>query len=234
MIARSILSFTIILSIFSSSSSAPAADTKPECQAWADAGECDNNPTFMTANCATSCAKVAEVAQANAAKIANINSFFDLSAKNIDGEEIHFEEFEGLVTVITNVASYCGYTDSHYKGLKELHEHFENDFVEIMVFPCNQFGKQEPGSALEISEFCEKKGFQGTIMEKIDVNGPNTHPVYLYLKQQAGPTNIKWNFATYYVIDHKGNVQSFNGVEPMDLVPTIEEFLDQIDEEDEL
>ena len=127
-----------------------------------------------------------------------------------------------------------GYTDSHYKGLKELRGHFEDDPVDIVVFPCNQFGKQEPGTAAEITEFCQKKGFEGDVMQKIDVNGPNTHPVYLYLKKQAGPAKINWNFATYYVIDHEGNVEAFNGVEPMELVSVIEEMLEEIDEEEEL
>ncbi|GKY96508.1 hypothetical protein MPSEU_000610400 [Mayamaea pseudoterrestris] len=226
----SLLSSLLALSV---ADDVPAADVKPECPGWAEAGECESNSDFMSTNCATSCAKAAEVVQANEAKIADIDSFFDLAANNIEGEEIHFDEFEGIVTVITNVASQCGYTDSHYKGLKELHEHYENDFVEVMVFPCNQFGAQEPGSSEEISQFCEKKGFHGTVMEKIDVNGPETHPVYLFLKREAGPANIKWNFATYYVIDHRGGVQVFNGVEPLDLIPAIDEILDEIDEEEE-
>jgi glutathione peroxidase len=102
-----------------------------------------------------------------------------------------------------------------------------------MIFPCNQFGQQEPGTAQEITEFCDKKGFQGTIMQKIDVNGPDTHPVYLYLKHSAGPAEIKWNFATYYVIDHHGDVQAFNGIEPKELVPVIEELLEIMQEEEE-
>jgi glutathione peroxidase len=209
------------------------ADVKPECKAWSEQGECDSNPEFMNLNCATSCEEIAKANEANAAKIANIESFFDLSANTIEGEVLNFDELEGIVTVITNVASQCGYTDSHYAGLKELHDHFADDFVEVMIFPCNQFGQQEPASAAEISEFCERKGFRGTVMEKIDVNGPNTHPVYLFLKREAGPPSIKWNFATYYVIDDRGNVEVFNGVEPLDLIPHIEELLDEIAAEEE-
>ena len=232
MMYASTFTLSLLLTLLSSAAAVPA-DTKPECKAWSEAGECETNSEFMNANCATSCDEAGKAAEANAAKIADIESFFDLSAKNIEGEVIQFSELEGMITVITNVASHCGYTDSHYKGLKELHEHFENDFVEIMVFPCNQFGQQEPGTAQEISQFCEKKGFHGTVMEKIDVNGPNSHPVYLFLKQEAGPPAIKWNFATYYVIDHRGNVDVFNGIEPIELIPNIEELLDIMEEEEE-
>ena len=73
--------------------------------------------------------------------ISHIKSFFELTAKDIDGNLIEFETFRGQVTVLVNVASYCGYTESHYKGLVELWEHVKQEAVNILAFPCNQFGK---------------------------------------------------------------------------------------------
>jgi hypothetical protein len=94
----------------------------------------------MLQNCAVACAKVQAAANADNAAIAGIGSFFDLSAPDIDGNEIKFEQFRGQVTVLVNVASYCGYTESHYQGLVELYGHVKGEAVNILAFPCNQFG----------------------------------------------------------------------------------------------
>jgi glutathione peroxidase len=77
-----------------------------------------------------------------------------------------------------------------------------------MLFPCNQFGEQEPGTAEEIQSFCASREVDAVLMEKIDVNGPNTAPVYQWLKTQAGPEEITWNFGTYYIVDPEGHVTS--------------------------
>jgi len=150
--------------------------------------------------------------------IKHINSFFELSANDIDGEEIAFDLFRGIVTIVVNVASYCGYTESHYRELVALHRDLSStDKVEIMAFPCNQFGEQEPEPCPAIKQFAERKGVEFRMMDKIDVNGPTAHIVYKYLKKMAGPSRIEWNFATYYVISPDGYVQSFNGVLPSKL-----------------
>jgi len=116
------------------------------------------------------------------------------------------------------VASYCGYTESHYRSLVQLYSQFENTSpVEILAFPCNQFGQQEPKSNEEIKDFSSSKGVKFRMMDKIDVNGPNASLVYKYLKSKAGPSQIQWNFATYFVIGPDGSVQSFSGVEPLEL-----------------
>lgn len=91
----------------------------------------------------------------------------------------------------------------------------------MIVQPCNQFGKQEPGTADEIKQFAASKGVKFQMMEKIDVNGPKTHLVYKYLKHVTKTTAIGWNFATYFVVDPVGNVEAHSGVEPMTLLPLI-------------
>ena len=94
------------------------------CQLWAEGGDCDKNPTYMLENCKESCRKVAIASLRAAKELASIESFFDLSAKDIHGDIIEFSRFRGQVTILTNVASYCGYTDSHYKGVSNFYVSF--------------------------------------------------------------------------------------------------------------
>ena len=133
-------------------------------------------------------------------------NLYQLSFNNIDGEEISFKSYEGKVILIVNTASNCGLT-YHYKGLENLYNEFKDDGLEIIGFPCNQFGKQEPGSAEEIKSFCDHNyGVSFELSEKIDVNGSNAHPVFKYLKSNLGGllgNRIKWNF-TKFVIDKNG------------------------------
>lgn len=171
----------------------------------------------MLANCGTSCAKVEETAAARDAEIAAIGSFFDLSANDLEGNPVKFEQFRGQVTILTNVASYCGYTESHYTQLVELWSQLKNENVNILAFPCNQFGQQEPGTAEEIKAFAASKGVKFTMMEKIDVNGPGAALVYKYLKRRTGVDFITWNFATYFVVAPDGSVTQHSGVEPLEL-----------------
>lgn len=91
--------------------------------------------------------------------------------------------------------------------------------LSLYVQPCNQFGKQEPGTAEEIKQFAASKGVQFRMMEKIDVNGPDAHIVYKYLKHVTGTKAIGWNFATYFIVDPVGNVEAHHDVEPMMLLP---------------
>lgn len=95
----------------------------------------------MLKECKESCDRIQSEKSADMEAISQIKSFFELSAKDIDGNLIEFETFRGQVTVLVNVASYCGYTESHYKGLVELWEHVKQEAVNILAFPCNQFGK---------------------------------------------------------------------------------------------
>ena len=111
----------------------------------------------------------------------------------------------------------AGYTNEHYKEMIALHSTFRGHGFEILAFPCNQFHEQEPDSNSEIQEFCDEKGVQFLVMDKIDVNGPETHDVYRFLKDKVGPDKIDWNFGTYNLIDRKGNIKAYNGISPRSL-----------------
>lgn len=195
----------VILGIFFSSSSSnlvvgnnvPAPDDNDGCGHWAESGECDTNPNYMIQHCATSCDKIQRAALETEKELANISSFYDLSANDIDGQLVHFKDYIGRVIIIVNVASFCGYTESHYKGLVELWSHVNAEPIEIWAFPCNQFGGQEPESNEKIKQFAENKGVTFRMMDKIQVNGPNASIVYKYLKHAAGPANIQWNFGKW-------------------------------------
>jgi glutathione peroxidase len=210
--------------LFLTRANAVRADRNDSCEAWANQGECEANQPYMLVHCATSCDAVAKAASEG---LDGIESFFDLSAKDIDGNAIAFESFRGKVTVLTNVASYCGYTESHYRGLVELWSVMSDKAVEILAFPCNQFGAQEPEEADKIKDFASSKGVRFRIMEKINVNGPNAHQVYKYLKAQAGPPSINWNFGTYFVVGPNGVVESHSGVGPMELRDVVDEILEK-------
>jgi len=211
-------------------------DDEVGCVEWATAGECNLNPRYMLEHCPVACWRQAELDRAMAEeieeKIGHINSFFELEARNIDKELVKFDQFRGKVTVITNVASYCGYTESHYKGLIKLYDQFKTSALDfnILAFPCNQFGEQEPEECPSIKRFAKTKGVEFMMMDKVDVNGVGAHPVYHYLKKVAGPPKINWNFSTYYVVSPSGSVQSLSGVKPLDLVPYILEAMSAEDE----
>ena len=135
--------------------------------------------------------------------------FYDLSAKAIDGSEVKFERFRGKPVLVVNVASKCGFTPQ-YKGLEELYEKYEGQGLVVLGFPCDQFGHQEPGNEEQIQTFCETKfGVKFPMFAKIEVNGPNTHPVYEHLKNEApgvlGTKGIKWNF-TKFLVDRSRSV----------------------------
>lgn len=134
---------------------------------------------------------------------------FDFSAEDAKGDNVALENFRGKVLLIVNTASKCGFTPQ-YEGLEKLQTDYHEKGFEVLAFPCNQFGKQEPGSNEEIVEFCTTR-FSATfpIFSKIDVNGADTHPLYAWLKQQAkgimGTERIKWNF-TKFLINREGEV----------------------------
>lgn len=127
---------------------------------------------------------------------AHAGSVYDHKLKDIDGKDTSLAQHKGKVILMVNVASRCGFT-GQYKGLEELHQKFKDKGLVVCGFPCNQFGKQEPGSEKEIKEFCSTKyGVTFPMYSKIDVNGPNRHPVYEEVIGEKGPLkgNIRWNF----------------------------------------
>ena len=133
-------------------------------------------------------------------------NLYKIAINSLQGEAINFEDFKGKKILFVNVASECGFTPQ-YKDLQELHSKYKDKLVVIGV-PCNQFGKQEPGNALQIETFCEKNyGVNFLMTEKVDVKGENQHPLYAWLtqKEKNGIKNssIKWNFQKY-LIDENG------------------------------
>ena len=134
---------------------------------------------------------------------------FDFSATSLAGKPADLAACKGKVLLIVNTASQCGFTPQ-YKGLEELHQEFHDRGFEVLGFPCNQFGAQEPGDSKDIAQFCERNyGVTFPLFEKIDVNGGGTHPLFAWLKNEApgilGTRDIKWNF-TKFLVDRSGKV----------------------------
>ncbi len=132
-----------------------------------------------------------------------MSSVYDFSAQVLMGEQQSLSAYEGKVVLVVNTASKCGFTPQ-YKGLEVLHQKYKDRGLAILGFPCNQFGKQEPGGAEEIGGFCERNfGVTFPLFAKVDVNGDNAHPLFAHLKQQApgvlGTKSIKWNFTKFLV-----------------------------------
>jgi glutathione peroxidase len=137
-----------------------------------------------------------------------MSSIYEFKIPTPQGEE-SMEKYKDKALLIVNTASRCGFTPQ-YEGLQALYDKYKAKGFEILAFPCNQFGDQEPGSDSEIKSFCEiNYSIQFPIMKKVEVNGKNTHPLYHFLKTQApgllGLKDIKWNF-TKFLVDKNGKV----------------------------
>jgi glutathione peroxidase len=136
-------------------------------------------------------------------------SIHHFTARLGSGEDKSLGDYRGKVLLIVNVASKCGFT-TQYKGLQALYEQLRPRGLEILAFPCDQFGHQEPGSDAEIATFCETSfGVTFPLFAKIDVNGSGAHPLYKWLKQQKSGligSGIKWNF-TKFLVDRDGKVR---------------------------
>jgi glutathione peroxidase len=133
-------------------------------------------------------------------------SFFDFTANSLQGSPISMENFSGKTILVVNTASKCGLTPQ-YEGLEKLYQKYKDKGLVILGFPCNQFGNQEPGDEKSISEGCLiNYGVSFPMFSKIEVNGDNTHPIYIYLKKALPGilgSRIKWNF-TKFLIDSNG------------------------------
>jgi glutathione peroxidase len=156
--------------------------------------------------------------------------FYEFEVTTIDGRRQRLDEVRGQVVLVVNVASRCGYT-RQYQGLQQLHEQFEGRGLRILGFPCNQFGAQEPGTDAEIQTFaCDTYGVGFPMFSKIDVNGPDRHPLYAWLTSQdtapTGPGDVAWNFEKF-LIDREGRVvgRYASRVTPADLAPAVEKLL---------
>jgi len=136
-------------------------------------------------------------------------SVYDFSVNDIRGEPVKLDRYRGKVMLIVNTASECGFTPQ-YKGLEAMYEKLHAKGLEVLGFPCNQFGGQEPGDEQQIAQFCELNyGVTFPMFAKVDVNGDKTAPLYKYLKAEKpgllGSEAIKWNF-TKFLVDRDGKV----------------------------
>jgi glutathione peroxidase len=136
-------------------------------------------------------------------------SVHDFHQPSIDGTAKSLADFAGQALLIVNVASQCGLTP-HYTGMQALYERYAARGFAVLGFPCNQFGKQEPGTEDQIAQFCESHyGVTFPMFSKLEVNGPNRHPLYAWLTAQAttpeGSGDISWNFGKF-VVDPSGAV----------------------------
>ncbi|GAA0199578.1 glutathione peroxidase [Kangiella japonica] len=136
-------------------------------------------------------------------------TIYDYSAVLNNGQEVSLKDYQGKVLLIVNTASACGFTPQ-YEGLEKLYQEFSGQGLEVLAFPCNQFGKQESGSDDEIKNFCDLNfNISFPLFQKVDVNGDKAHPLYQHLKKEAtgllGSQKIKWNF-TKFLVDKDGKV----------------------------
>ena len=136
---------------------------------------------------------------------------YDFTVKDIGGDPVPLDHYRGKVLLVVNTASECGFTPQ-YKGLEALYRKYRDRGFEVLGFPCNQFGGQEPGSEAQIAAFCTSKyDVTFPLFAKVDVNGDNASPLYRYLKHAKpgllGTEAIKWNF-TKFLVDRDGNVVS--------------------------
>ena len=157
-------------------------------------------------------------------------AIYDFKVKDIHGKTVDLDVYKGKVLLVVNTASKCGFTPQ-YKGLEKLYQTMKDKGLEVLGFPCNQFGSQEPGSEAEIESFCEVNyGVTFPLFAKIDVNGKDAAPLYQHLKQAKpgllGSEAIKWNF-TKFLIDREGKVveRYAPNAEPDSLAPDIQKLL---------
>ncbi|HMT81389.1 MAG TPA: glutathione peroxidase [Azonexus sp.] len=157
-------------------------------------------------------------------------TLYDFSALLLNGDLQTFDAYRGKILLIVNTASQCGFTPQ-YTGLEELYRTYQEKGLIVLGFPCNQFGGQEPGDAEAIGQFCQTRfDVSFPLFAKIDVNGDNAHPLYVWLKHEAagilGTEAIKWNF-TKFLVDRNGKVihRYAPATRPNELVEAIEALL---------
>lgn len=129
-------------------------------------------------------------------------AFHEFEAESLQGQKVSMEDFKGKAVLVVNTASKCGLTPQ-YEGLEKLYQEYRDQGLEILGFPCNQFGEQEPGSSDDIESFCSiNYGVSFPMFAKIEVNGGDAHPIFKYLKKALPGTlsnAVKWNFTKFLV-----------------------------------
>ena len=155
---------------------------------------------------------------------------YEFNATALDGQPVDLARYRGKALLIVNTASACGFTPQ-YQGLEELQRRYADQGLVVLGFPCNQFGRQEPGSEAEIGAFCEKNyGVTFPMFAKIDVNGDDAHPLFRFLKGEApgvlGTEAIKWNFTKFLVNKDGAVVKRYApATKPEELTGDIEKLL---------
>ncbi|MBU1330455.1 MAG: glutathione peroxidase [Gammaproteobacteria bacterium] len=158
------------------------------------------------------------------------DKLFDIPLTTIKGEQTTLADFAGKAVLVVNTASKCGFTPQ-YKGLESLWQQYKDRGLVVLGFPCNQFGKQEPGNEGAISEFCELNfGVTFPLFKKVDVNGAAAHPLFVQVKKRApgllGSQGIKWNFTKFLISADGSQVKRFAPTtKPEDLTAEIEALL---------
>ena len=131
-----------------------------------------------------------------------MSTLYDFTVDDIQGEPVSLDRYRGKVLLVVNTASKCGFTPQ-YKGLEGLYRKYRERGLEVLGFPCNQFGHQEPGDEAEISDFCERNfGVTFPLSSKVEVNGDGAHPLFDWLKDSKGGLlgdKIKWNFTKFLI-----------------------------------
>ena len=157
-----------------------------------------------------------------------MNTFYDFEAEDISGKLIKMSEYKGKMVLVVNTASHCGFTPQ-FDGLEKMYKDYQDRGFVILGFPCNQFAGQEPGSAAEILSFCKLTyGVSFPMFNKINVNGKEAHPLFVYLKSELPDVlggKIKWNF-TKFLIDRTG--KPIKRFAPTDTPEKIEKYLAKI------
>ncbi len=158
-------------------------------------------------------------------------SLYDLSFTDIKGNEVSLDAYRGKPVLIVNTASKCGFTPQ-YDGLQKIYEELGSEGLVVLGFPCDQFAHQEPGDDTQIEEFCSiNYGVNFPLSTKVDVNGSKTHPVFKFLKKNAGGmlgSAIKWNFTKFLVSPDGTTVQRFAPTtKPQDLKPEVLKLLNE-------
>ena len=138
-----------------------------------------------------------------------MSELYNISVKDIDMNSVDLSSYEGKTLLIVNVASKCGFTPQ-YKDLQNLYEKYQDQGLEVLGFPCNQFGAQEPGTNEDVKSFCDLNyNVSFKMFDKIDVNGSNASPLFKYLKHESpgimGTEAVKWNF-TKFLVNKDGQV----------------------------
>lgn len=158
------------------------------------------------------------------------DSLLEIPCRTMDGQEKTLADFNGKAWLVVNTASECGFTPQ-YKGLETLWQRYRDQGLVVLGFPCNQFGRQEPGDEAQIASFCERNfGVSFPLFAKVEVNGADAHPLFVELKKRApgllGSKAIKWNFTKFLIAEQGASVERFaSNTPPQALVERIEALL---------